>query len=251
MRQETSDREASSVRYAVYYVPAAGSDLSRLGQAWLGRDCWSDRPLARPRLPGLDDFDVDAVTAAPRRYGLHATLKAPFRLAETGDEARLLAYCRRFAADLAAVECPPLKVAVLDGFAALTPSRACPALDRLAATTVEGFDPFRAPPTANELARRRGAGLSARQDALLEAWGYPYVMEEFRFHITLTGKLSEPLLARLCPVLESYFAPLVDRPHKIDAISVVRQGDDDENFMVIERCPLSPPAARQPAAGRA
>ena len=34
------------------------------------------------------------------------------------------------------------------------------------------------------------SGLTDRQEALLTQWGYPYVMEEFRFHITLTGALD-------------------------------------------------------------
>jgi len=41
-----------------------------------------------------------------------------------------------------------------------------------------------------ELPCRRQAVLSPAQDALLVRWGYPYVMEYFRFHCSLTGSLQ-------------------------------------------------------------
>jgi hypothetical protein len=90
----------------------------------------------------------------------------------------------------APVTIPSLEVRRLGGFIAVVPTEPSAALADLAAATVAALDPFRAPPSEAELARRRKARLSDRQEALLMKWGYPYVMEEFRFHLTLTGRLD-------------------------------------------------------------
>lgn len=241
----------TATRYAIYYLPEPGSELSDRGQSWLGRECWTDRPLARPSLPGLAGLDLDRITAAPRRYGFHATLKPPFRLAEKCEERQLLADCRRFAEMLSPVEAPPLRVAAINGFLALTLARPCPAVDQLAARAVAAFEPLRAPLSADELARRRRARLSGRQEALLKIWGYPYVMEEFRFHMTLTGQQPEAVLARLQPVLEEFFMPSANVPLTIDAVALLKQADGAGNFVALERFRLAARSGPGAAAGTA
>jgi hypothetical protein len=99
---------------------------------------------------------------------------------------------------------------------------------RLAAATVAAFDPFRAPLTPTELARRRVPGLTAKQEALLLRWGYPYVMEAFRFHITLTGNLPRSALSATRAVLAQHLTPLLPCPFPIDALSLM--GEDDAGY---------------------
>ena len=70
-----------TARYAIYYAPAAEDELYRAASAWLGRDVYTDTPLVRPAIAGMESLDLDALTSDPRHYGWHATLKAPFELA--------------------------------------------------------------------------------------------------------------------------------------------------------------------------
>ncbi|MCL2581729.1 MAG: DUF1045 domain-containing protein [Streptosporangiales bacterium] len=195
-------------RYAIYAAPGTGTAdpaaiaLRERAERWLGRAV-SGAPVA-PGVPdGWDRARVDAITADARRYGFHATLKAPFRLARGRTAAELDAAVARFAAGRAAARIPRLSLACLGaGFYALVPGDDAPGLRALAAETVTAFDAFRAPPTAAETARRHPERLSERQRELLAAWGYPYVLNEFRFHLTLTDPVPRnggPRPSASCP----------------------------------------------------
>jgi hypothetical protein len=183
-------------RFAIYAVPgtglagAAGARLRERAEQWLGRSAWPD-PVT-PGVPaGWTREAVDAMTVNARRYGFHATLKAPFRLADGRTAGELDAALARFAARRAGVVVPRPRLALLDGFYALVPGTGAAELHALADAVVTSFDRFRAPATEAELARREPASLTPRQRELLEAWGYPYVLDEFRFHLTLTDRIPQ------------------------------------------------------------
>jgi hypothetical protein len=126
----------------------------------------------------------------------------------------------------------------LGGFIAIVPSEPSAALADLAAATVSALDAFRAPPSEAELARRRKARLSDRQEALLLRWGYPYVMEEFRFHLTLTGRLADDAADRARDALARHFAEIIPRPWTIGSLCLM--GEDAEGrFHVVHRYTLS------------
>ncbi len=220
-------------RYAVYYAPPEGP-LARFGAEWLGWDAAAGHPAAQPEIPGLD---MASLTEAPRKYGFHGTLKPPFRLAEGCDAAGLAQALGDLCARLAPVALDGLHLARIGRFLALVPEGETQPLAALAARVVEELDSFRALPGTNELARRRGAGLTPRQDALLLRWGYPYVMEEFRFHLTLTGPLDEATAARAEAVLAERLAGLVPRPFRIDALCLFGEAEDGR-FHLIRRVPL-------------
>jgi putative phosphonate metabolism protein len=225
-------------RYAIYYAPAAGSQLGRSGAAWLGRDPTPGAgPVAQPvpDLPGCRP--IADLTAAPRRYGLHGTLKAPMRLATGRDADALLAAIAAWAADRTPVVLGRMHVAVLGRFIAIVPLRQHDALVRFAADLVRDLDGFRAPLTDDDIARRRAAGLSARQDALLAAWGYPYVMDELRFHVTLSGPLDPHEIPPLRAAAETHFAAALAAPETLNDLAVF--GEDDTGlFHLVARCPL-------------
>ena len=161
----------SGERWALYFAPDSGSDLAQVGAAILGRDAESGRELEQPALPGVLPERFAQLTESPRRYGLHATLKAPFRLAEGRSAADLSAAVRRFAARTAAVDIPGLRLERLGFFLALAPAVACPAIRILAAACVAEFDGFRAPapprnwsaaaPRGSPRARRPCSGVGA------------------------------------------------------------------------------------------
>lgn len=163
-------------RYAIYFAPQPGSALARFGAAWLGYDVAAGAFVAQPQAPGIAPRRLAEITAEPRRYGFHATLKPPFALAEGAGRGALDEAVAAFAGHFPPFAAPPLRLACLEGFWALMLSQGCREMDRLAASCVTELDRFRALPSADELGRRRRAGLTPVQDALLERWGYPYVI---------------------------------------------------------------------------
>lgn len=222
-------------RYAIYWAPPRDHPLWHAGCAWLGRDPETGETFPPPLLDGLDRARHAAITADPARYAWHATLKPPFRLAAGETEASLDAAIGRFAATRSAFPAPTLAVNVLSGFLAVTPVAPSPMLDALAAECVAAFDPFRAPPDRGELARRRRAGLSARQESLLARWGYPYVMEEFRFHLTLTARLPVEEAERLRRGLGRRLAAALSEPVAIDAIALYAERAPGTPFILLRR----------------
>ncbi len=225
-------------RYAVYYAPDPQSGFHRRLSAWLGRDALSDASVAQPGIAGFTAASLHRLTAEPRRYGAHATLKPPFQPAANHDDRTISEGVARLAARLAPVVMPPLRVTRIGRFLALTPERHEPALTALAATCVRALDHLRAPPSPEELAKRRSAGLSARQEALLEQWGYPHVMEEFSFHITLSGQADGETLDRLASAAADHFAEDMQAGLPIDALSLFRESGNGNSFVIIARYSL-------------
>lgn len=223
-------------RYAIYWAPAPGP-LADWAASWLGWDPVSGTDMPHPSLPGLPR-SVEDITATPRKYGFHGTVKPPFRLAEATDAAGLDRAARALCAGLAPVTLPGLTLHRIGGFVALTPDGDQGALATLAARMVEALDGFRLPPDEAEIARRRPERLSERQRAHLAQWGYPYVMDEFRFHLTLSGDLpadeAEALVTALAPVV----APLSPRPFVIDSLCLFGEAADGR-FRLLNRYPLA------------
>ena len=209
-------------RYAIYFTPDGA--LADRGAAWLGWDAAAGEAREPPCVPGLPR-PAGEITARPRKYGFHATLKPPFRLAAGRSEVELDRALAAFAEARLAVQLDGLEVARLGRFVALRPVGETGALEALAAAVVEVFDPFRAPLSEEEIARRRAARLTPRQEALLARWGYPYVMEEFRFHMTLTGPLAPDELERTAAVLAEHFAPVLPAPFVVGGVTLL--GEDE------------------------
>jgi putative phosphonate metabolism protein len=224
---------ASPARVAIYYAPLPEDPLTRFSSAWLGRDPITNAPVPQPAVDSIAE-----ITAEPRSYGFHATLKPPMRLAEGTDWAGLLTAVRAVAAGIAPFELPALAVAELSGFLALRETNPCPALQALADACVEQVDPLRAPLSGDELTRRRKAGLSAEQDAMLLRWGYPYVFRTWFFHMTLTRRLSDAEKAVIRPAAEAWFAPALAVPRRVEDICVFTQAMPGAAFTLAERLRL-------------
>jgi hypothetical protein len=223
-----------SARYAVYYAPPRDHPLTALASAWLGYDAWTAAPVARPviKAPGLDEAEVEVLTLEPRQYGFHGTLKAPFRLAEGQTEAALIEKIFAFAAAQQRFE-GELVVQSLSGFVALTLVQPSNAMAALHAGCVHAFEPFRAPLSDADLARRRRASMTAEQDSRLRAYGYPWVFEDFSFHMTLTGRVSDPTRRdMLCGALSQYLAAGTG-PHIFDTICLFRQKNPQVPFRIL------------------
>ena len=223
-------------RYAFYYAPRPEDGLAVAASQWLGWNPETGQARAMPRVSGIDAGRLVEVTAEPRLYGFHGTLKAPIALADEVSERELLDAVGHFAATRRAFAVPAMVLAELSGFLALVPAARCIELQDLADNCVVEFDGFRRPADEAELARRRAAGLSPRQDELLMRWGYPYVLEEWRFHLTLTGRIADAAeRSAISAILRQRFAGFIDRPLSVADLCVFRQPAPGRPFTVMAR----------------
>jgi len=225
-------------RFAVYLAPAPDSAWWKAGSSWLGRDAATGEVLSQPLIPGVSMSMQQRLTAAPRRYGWHATLKAPFALADDADAVMLQGRLSGLARDRRPFVLP-LRVALLGDFLALIPDGDTRDIDALARHCVSHLHALAAPLSPSELARRRASGLSPDEDKMLQRWGYPYVMEHFRLHFSLTGSLRDvdaETIDALQHAAEQWFAPLP--PLRVDAVSVFAEPVAGADFLFIDRMEL-------------
>jgi len=235
------------VRYAVYYAPEPASALWRFGSAVLGFDAVTGEPCPQWRPGDMPEVDWLAATADPRLYGFHATLKAPFRLASDRSEVELVdflqAFCRRTASvDLGASVIDVVSPEPDGGFVALIRAPDAvpnPPLAALEGAIVREFDAFRAPLSEAEIARRNPDRLSPRQRGNLDRFGYPFVLDDFMFHMSLTGRIaaSDPVAKALRNQAQAVGA---DTPLAIDRLALFRQ-ENGGRFRVLAAAPLSGP----------
>ena len=219
-------------RYAIYYAPAQGSFLDQFGAEMLGYDAWigAALPFASGVVEQMPDWRE--LTQDPRKYGFHATLKAPMSL-NGRRESELHAACADFARQPRLIPRITPVVNPISGFIAVIPEGRSAELEQFAADCVRAFDPFRAPLTADDRARRNPSRLTPRQVEYLDRWGYPYVMEEFRFHMTLTGRLDETRREAVLAMLRERFARLNLAELAIDRIALFKQTDAKARFEII------------------
>ena len=220
-------------RYAIYFAAGADSALSRFGAELLGYDAYTGDELPFPQDALRVAPDWRDITADPRKYGFHGTLKAPMALAPDKTETELTTACAAFAGKARPI--PTIRPAVdaISGFIAVIPAEPVDALRGLAADCVREFDAFRKELTAEDRARRKPEKLSERQRDYLDRWGYPYVMEEFRFHMTLTGRLDADRRGPILAMLRERFAGLKRDALAIDRIALFRQDDAKARFLII------------------
>ena len=212
------------MRAAIYYTPGRDDPLTRAAARWLGRDAFA---------PQAGGSRTDSITAEPRRYGFHATIKAPFRLRPKVSLQDIEQALRGFCAGRSPCPIGPLRIALIDDFFALVPVESRPELGDFAAEVMRAFEPYRAPLTQSEIDRRRATGLlSALEEKHLADWGYPFVLDRFRFHMTLTSRVAPAMRSEILKQLEDRFTPLLDRPLTIDALAIFVEETPDSAFHV-------------------
>ena len=234
------------MRYAIYFTPSIYDPLSVAAASWLGRNVYSGEAPEAPSIAGFSRQELAFHTAVPRRYGFHGTIKAPFRLHSERSEAALLKALMHFASTATPFEIPRMEIARLGEFYGLAPSVPCEQMNHLAAAVVQTFDAFRAPLSDAEIERRDPDRLTASQFSNLHRWGYPYVMDEFRFHMTLTGPIHPSLNARFEHALREFFAPLLNEPLKISSLALFIEPEAGAPLRVHSQHPLGKLSAHRP-----
>jgi putative phosphonate metabolism protein len=221
------------MRYAVYFTPPQDDPLALTAARWLGRDAFTGQPVARPDLAGVTREELAYFTASARRYGFHATLKAPFELAAGETEAGLLRAFDSFVATVEPVRVPAVQLSQIDRFFALTPAEPSTALNRLASDVVIAFDRFRAPLSDADIERRNPESLKPVELKYLHQWGYPYVFEAFRFHMTLSGQVPAAESPRFRAAIEEIFGPLASGPLDVGSIALFVEPEPGAPFGVL------------------
>lgn len=215
-------------RVGVYYAPAETDPLWQAGCAWLGRDAETGLAIAQPNLPALTENTQD-----PRRYGFHATLKAPF-VPHQGFK-KFIDSATDFAARQKSFDLPALAVTNLRGFLALCPIAASPHLHHLADSCVKTLDEHRTSESASQQAKR-SVGKTQQQISYIAQWGYPFVFEEFHFHMTLTEKINDnPYFKPAC----EYFSAALAQPRQVDHLSIFVEETKGAPFQLFCRLKFS------------
>lgn len=225
-------------RYAIYFVPSAQNALYRFGADLLGYDAYSGKPL--PFANGIE-AEIEGwkqLTVDPRKYGFHGTLKAPISLKPGKTEDELARAMQEFALIPRAIPQIRPVVRAIANFIAVVPRDSCPDLKKLADECVIAFDNFRAPLTPEDRDRRNVSALTDVQVMHLDRWGYPYVFEDFRFHMTLTGSLPAQRHTAVLDILAKRFAALDLKSVSIDRLALLRQTDAMSNFTIVSDWPL-------------
>ncbi|PSH56504.1 DUF1045 domain-containing protein [Phyllobacterium sophorae] len=229
-----------SRRFAIYYTPAPEHPLTVAARTWLGRDAFA---------PGTGTADVGKreFISEPRRYGFHATLKAPFRLKEGTPVEALERALRGFAASMSVCPIGPMRIDLIGGFFALVPVHPLPTLRGFASRVVETLDRFRAPMDGDDLKRRMSHQLDDVETTNLVTWGYPYVRDRFRFHMTLTDRVPEEQRAGMRNRLDAVFQPYLSEDYRIDVLSLFVQEHRNADFVVRSQFALKSGAALRTA----
>ena len=227
------------MRYAIYFTPPSSDPLLKVAANWLGRNAFTGQPVRPPQIRDLAHEDFTLLTASARRYGFHGTLKAPFHLAEGFEEKELLSALMHFSSSMDPVEIPKLQIANLDGFFALVPEEPVARLNQLANDVVVALDRFRAPPTDEEIKRRNPERMTVSQRRNLEQWGYPYVFEDFRFHMTLTDIVPERDRPKIERILSEFLEPVLEEPVEINNLALFTEAEPGFPFEIHSLHPLA------------
>lgn len=228
----------SAPRYAVFFSPDDHTDLAIYGQRVLGRN--ADGHPVRPSRDDFTDPEIAALlSSTPAHYGFHATLKAPFCLCDALTERDLLSAVETLAVKQASIIMDSLHPKMLSDFVALAFDRQPPAIEKLAAECVELLEPLRAPLTPEDLLKRNPDKLSDTQKKYLYQFGYPFVMSEFRFHMTLTGSFDAVEHANYLNWLQCFYKRCVHTAPVLDRLAVFWQPDRATAFTRLAQFPFT------------
>ena len=233
----------STYRHAAYFSPALDSQAWQLGSHWLGRNAHQLVAIKQPEFKGLSAQFFEQVTRAPRLYGWHATLKAPFELNSNVSLEDLRNAFKKLSFDSVNAFHVPMKLDDMGDFLALVPSHYSQELQALADICVHALHPLALPLSEAEIQRRSSSGLTARQHELLAQWAYPFVMDQFQFHMTIKGSLKDcdpQHKDGLKAAAIEWFAPILENGMNIDAVTWFSQDQKHGDFRWVERFELGP-----------
>ena len=229
----------TNTRYAICFAPERDSPLETLGCEWLGRDKAGGFVDRRVEVRGLTPDRLTTLTKGPRSYGMHGTLKPSFELRPHATEKALLTVAEVIARSFSPIELPPMELGEIGYIVSLVPEASSAALEDLAAACVRAFDGFRSPLTQAEEEAYKRNRLTVHQRQMLVHWGYPYVMEEFDFHISLTDPvIDEDERAAIKTTVEHLAKDILHKPLMMRELVVFSQKGPEAPMSIIARFPF-------------
>lgn len=235
------------MRYAFYISPDENAPLTAAAERWLGANPFTGETCDLQPAGDFSASELTALTEDPRRYGFHGTLKAPFALVPGKTESQLLDDFQSFSEECTPFDIPEMTLGQLGPFFALVPAIDCSELQALADETVRRFSPFRAPLSDADIARRKPETLGSVMRSNLLEWGYPYVFESFRFHMTLTGPVPQERQPGMKALLEQAFAPFIGEPLAVTTLALFTEPERGAPFTVHSLLPLGGTSKRKMA----
>lgn len=220
-------------RYGIYVTPEE-TDFAKRGAEWLGWDIIDGHSVPHPN---AYDTLLSEMAQTPRKYGFHAAIKPPFHLAKDSSYEELLAEALTLCATLQPFSVEAIEVKTLYGALALAPTEETNSAAKIAATVLQSLDHYRAPLTKAETESRLKLGLTPLEETNLRNWGYPYVLDAYKFHFTLSSKLSRDSILRLSHVAKEHFAADLGKPHHVNSLMLVGEAGDGR-FHALHRLPL-------------
>ena len=219
-------------RYAIYFSPADDSELDIFGATVLRRRATDAKEWLHPALPVEFPASVcwSTQSQVPSRYGFHATIKAPFTLAEGQSIDQLQQDLANFSNTQKPIPLPGLAPMLTSRYHSLAFEQQPEPLRQMAAACVQQFEPFRAPLTEADIKRRDPASLTPRQQDYLKQYGYPYVLDDFNFHMTLAGATDNKNSDYL-QWLGSLYESIVKETPVLDRLSIFYQPDRNTAFV--------------------
>ena len=213
-------------RYAIYFSPYPDTFLDKVGSRWLGWNPKKGKITNHSKIKNPKFVDLKSITEKARIYGLHGTLKAPFVLKEKYSYKDLISDVELISKRHRKFIIRNLVLKKLGSFYALVPERSTKALKSLADDCVSSLDKFRKPPSSTELEKRRSNGLDFQEEVNLKKWGYPYVFNKYKFHITLTGEIRLGEEKNIRETIELNFQKVIGYPLPFLDICLFGQRDD-------------------------
>ena len=242
-------------RFAIYLSPQPGSEgepLLQAAESWLGRSAIPG--TTRPGANVVEEEDrtkIDPVTANARRYGFHATIVAPFRIAEGHDPDDLETIVRALAARHRPFGLALRLARLPGGFFALIPLERFAPLHALEADAVRATAPLKAPLTDRERAHRHPDRLTSRQRRLLDVYGYPYVLDEFLAHFTLTARIPRDHADEVEVSLSRRFDALAHDGVEVDGLAIFVEPEPGAPFTQRRFVPFATGSGAASGAGAA
>lgn len=228
-----------TARYAIYYSPPRNSLLESAGTYWLGRTAFRYGQVPKEIPERFFKQEYYQLIESPRWYGFHGTIRAPFELAEHVKPEEFIKEVRKICATHTPFNLSGLAVSSFSGFLALTPTSGYPELIKLHSDLVRKLDFLRPPLSQFDLKRHLDKQLSKRQEQLLRRFGYPFVLEEFKFHMTLTGTIEDKVRSSYKEKLEHILNPYLTEPVPVQEVSIYMQPDRKTPFVEHTRIPLT------------
>ena len=225
------------MRYALYYVPRHGGRFNEAGARWLGRDAYDGQRYQQPSVDGLSGERVAELTTNARRYGFHATLKAPAPLAAECREADYVAAVGAFCKEMAPVTLPKLtlgSIGMSGTLFALVPETPHAPMNTLERSIVTHFEPWRGASRVVAHEKKRHFKLTERQIEMQQRWGYAFAVDEFRFHITLTDRIPAENVEAVRAAITEHFAEFLAAPLAVDRLGILVEDSPGAPFRVLE-----------------